>query len=255
METSNADDELVQCAKRGNLDGIRYWLEHGANVHAYDDLALFLSADASDVRTVQYLVAHGADIHADGDSILYKISRHCRVPIVKFLVEHGVDIHANDDAALRYSAGWGNLPVVQYLIDQGADVHALNDEALIDSARAGHLSVVQCLVQHGASVRATTSHGQCALECSMKQCHYHVTRYLQRIAFSDYMRTPHTVYHISWNDGDYTIQVSHAHYTALLSAAHKSMGRRAAMDVQHMVVEMLVGASVMKYFRTHGFHT
>ncbi len=153
--------------------------------------------------------------------------------MVQHLVEQGADIHTRNDIALV----WGDLPIVKFLVKAGADIHADDDMALRDHAINGKLSVVHYLVEQGANIHARNDG---ALRQSDACSEWSVVRYLQRVAFTAYMRNPELAY---------IMTASHAHYAALLRAFHRTMGRRGAMDVQHLVIEMLVGTSVMMHFR------
>ncbi len=126
------------------------------------------------------------------------------------------------------------------------------DVNLFLCALKGDLIGVRYWVQHGADMDVDDSTGYSAMGLAVVLHHAHVRRYLQRVAFSDYMRSPKQLYSDKARYGCevYIMPSSHTHHASLLQAIHKTMGRCTAMDVQHMVVEMLVGASVMKYFRS-----
>jgi ankyrin repeat protein len=49
---------------------VRYLLEHGANIHAYNDEALRYSALNGHLEMIHYLVEHGANIHVYNDEAL-----------------------------------------------------------------------------------------------------------------------------------------------------------------------------------------
>ncbi len=94
---------------------------------------------------VKYLTEHGADIHAENEYALYIASRNGHLAVVKYLVEHETDIHSNNDQALRSASATGKLPVVKYLVKKEADIHVENDDALRLAKRNGHLDVVEYL--------------------------------------------------------------------------------------------------------------
>ncbi len=266
-------------AERGHLQIVRYLVEqHGSNMHTDDEYALRISARYGHLPIVQYLVEHGADVHTDEDYTLRQSAAQGHLPVVQYLVEHGADVHAHVDSALRYSAYNGHLPVVQYLVQAGADIHARNDEALIASASRNYLPVVQYLVEHGANVRIQygvlhasahkgylpivqylVEHGadvhamdNIALRAALHHTHRTVARYLLRIAFSSYcalLRIPR-IGPIDQHSVAVHVQNTYLHYAALSGTMRKSMNRRVAMDVQHLVIEMLLGTSVMVYFRS-----
>ncbi len=85
----------------------------------------------------------------------------------------------------------------------------------------GHWSVVQYLMEHDRDIGYV-----------IRSADTPNTRRFRRMFFTDCNR---------WEP---------YHYQALVRIYHTVMGRRTAMDVQHIVVEMLVGKSIMTYFRS-----
>src|SRR3989344_5809874 len=114
--------DFIDACEHGYLDEVVSLLDHGADIHAYNDLALRSSAYNGHLPVVQYLLEQGADIHANHDLALRLSAYYGHLPVVQYLLEHGADIHAENDYALRWSAGSGHLPVVQYLLEQGAKI-------------------------------------------------------------------------------------------------------------------------------------
>jgi ankyrin repeat protein len=167
----NLDRALVKYSQSGNLEIVKYLVEHGADVHAGDDEALHLSSNNGHLEIVEYLVEHGADINV----ALFASSEHGHLHIVKYLVEHGADVHAGDDEALHLSSNNGHLEIVEYLVEHGADIHADYDAALIFSSRYGHLEVVKFLVEHGADIHTNDNY---ALRMSSEKGHLEVVKYL-----------------------------------------------------------------------------
>ncbi len=224
------DLALRMAACYNELVVVKYLVEHGADLHINNEFALQCSAERGHVLVVQYLVEHGADVHADGNRALRRSARYGHLPVVKYLVEHGADVHACNDNALHRSAGNGHLPVVQYLVeDAGADINAWDDLALRQSAHCERWSVVQYLVNHGADI----GHIFWVVVSNRNQ------RRVWRMFCPEIMQRKAPPRMERW----------HAYYRSLVCAFHKVMGRRTAMDVHHLVVEMLVGKPAMTYFR------
>jgi homotetrameric cytidine deaminase len=140
----------------GHLCIVKFLVDHGANVHSWDDCALKLSATYGHLHVVKFLVECDTDVHVQGNFALRYSAYHGHLGVVKFLVECGADVYAEDDEALRWSAESGHLDVVKYLVECGADVHARNDAALEQSERYGHLDVVKYLVDHVENVNKTS---------------------------------------------------------------------------------------------------
>jgi len=94
---------LADAAFRGNVDGVRLLLAHGALVNAVSkagtqpihDAALGDSADV-----IRELAIHGADINArsrdDGQTALYMAAAMGKMKAVKALIALGADLAAKD---------------------------------------------------------------------------------------------------------------------------------------------------------------
>jgi ankyrin repeat protein len=83
--------------ERNHLDVVKYLIENGANIHAYDDGVLCYAIRRFDFELVKYLIDHGANIHAG-------------------LASLRPDIVGNHDYALKHSAINGYLNIVEYII-------------------------------------------------------------------------------------------------------------------------------------------
>ena len=79
---------------------------------------LYYSAFNGDFEVVKYLVEHGADIHAYDDEALRWSAASGHLKVVKYLVEHGANIHACNDQALKLSFKNGHTEVAEYLREQ-----------------------------------------------------------------------------------------------------------------------------------------
>jgi Ankyrin repeats (3 copies) len=97
---------LVQAARKGDIDGMEKLLRQGANVNA---------ADAQGMTPLLFAAANG----------------HTRA--VKFLLGKGADIKTQDGrgyTALMLVAGSGNVELAQVLLQSGSNLNARNDLGL-----------------------------------------------------------------------------------------------------------------------------
>ena len=136
---------LIEMAKEGNMKGLKYFEEKGANIISEDDRALKWASSEGHLDIVKYLVKHEANVHAHDDDVLVVASQNGHLEVVKYLVEHGANVHAQDDVPLITASMHGHLEVVKYLVGQGADYHAMDGLALRRANEKGHLEVVQYL--------------------------------------------------------------------------------------------------------------
>jgi arginine deiminase len=115
IKNNTVEDDMWLAAQHGHADVVAVLLDAGADVHAWEDVALVLAAENG---------------HAD---------------VVALLLDAGANVHAESDEALRAAAEKGHADVVALLLDAGADVHAMKDEALKWAAERGHADVVELL--------------------------------------------------------------------------------------------------------------
>jgi hypothetical protein len=136
-----------------NLETIKYLVNQGANIHAWNDTPLRWAARYGHIDVVRYLVGQGADIHAEDDDALFDAARYGHIDVVKYLVEQGANVHARCEYALFGAANYGRTDVVKYLVEQGADIHADDDDALRCASRNGHTDVVKYLETCGGGIQ------------------------------------------------------------------------------------------------------
>jgi ankyrin repeat protein len=119
----NINSKLIKACKEGNLSAVRKYVEKGADIHAWDGLALRWAAENGHLEIVKYLVEQGADIRVNNDWALRYAAYNGHLAIVKYLIEQGANIHARDDLALRWAAAaeGGHLQVVNYLRKAAGD--------------------------------------------------------------------------------------------------------------------------------------
>jgi ankyrin repeat protein len=142
------DLALRLAATHGHAETVKVLLAAGADVHASDDYALRWAANNGHAETAQVLLAAGADVHAKHDDALVFAASHGHTKTVKVLLAANANMHADDDAALRWAAGNDHTETVKVLLAAGADVHADDDAALRLAANNGHTQTVLVLVKH-----------------------------------------------------------------------------------------------------------
>lgn len=87
----NKNDLLIDMAKTGNTEAVKYALDHGADVHAYDNYALRYASSYGHTETVKLLLNHGANVNAYDNCALKWASQNDQTETVKLLLDHGAD--------------------------------------------------------------------------------------------------------------------------------------------------------------------
>lgn len=165
----NINNDLTLNAFFGNLDGVKYLLENGANINAIDsvgDTALICAVSMGHFKVVKYLVENGADIEKRDNkkkTALRLALDRGQLKIAECLIKKGADINTKDnsgDTALIWASKarntkMRNTDVVEYLIKNKADVNEKNDNGLTALMYASynlHLEIVKLLIENGAKV-------------------------------------------------------------------------------------------------------
>lgn len=141
---------LVEKAKAGEFEVVKYLVKLGSDFHINDDEPLKWSARNGHFEILQYLISLGGNFNSCYDYAMRWSAYNGHMKIVKYLVSKKVNIHAQKDWALRWAAENGQLEMVKYLISLGADLHEYNNFALRYSAENGHLEIVKYLIECGA---------------------------------------------------------------------------------------------------------
>ena len=123
-------------------------MERGADIQDFDNKALIYTSWGGEIETVKYLVEHGADIHAQDDMAL-KRSVFRNKNVTKYLLEHGANIHSEFDDTLAAAIEIEDLELVKYLVENGANIHArdhIPGKAFLEKARImKHKNIVEYL--------------------------------------------------------------------------------------------------------------
>jgi len=149
------DQNLLDCAQLGNVDGLCRELDRGARIEAADNngwTALILAAIWGHDKVVQLLLDRGAQIEAAN----------------------------NGKTILMFAAEIGEEKVVQVLLDRGARIEAANEigkTALMFAVHFGHEKVAQLLLDRGARIEAETKYGETALDLARKREQWNVVRH------------------------------------------------------------------------------
>ena len=132
----SASEKMINAAERGDLSGVKRYLERGVDVNAKGGFPEW--------------TALGAAVKAGNDSV------------VKFLIANGADVNArsvNECTPLHLAALNGRKRAAQLLIAAGASVNAKDDDGgtpLHDAVSMGNKDVVELLIAKGAAINART---------------------------------------------------------------------------------------------------
>lgn len=150
---ANAADALKwQCA-HGNLDIVRFLIEHGSlsHINASDSLPLRWAATKNHTDIVKYLLDNGANIHGKNEETLKRYSGRGDLEMVKYLLERGAAVTAQSEV-FRTAVLRGHLNVVDYLNKRGLNADITRDTLVLAAVQSGKLDMVKYVVNHGYPV-------------------------------------------------------------------------------------------------------
>ena len=175
--------DIFEAAEQGNVNDIRYFIEHGAGVNVKDEeglTPLHLAANKnSNPEVLKFLVKHGADVNAKavgGMTPLHAASvNNPNVEVVKFLIEQDADVNAkygNDSTPLHLAAKSNpNVEVLKFLVEHATDVDAKTDEGgtplYLSLLNNPNMDVLKVLVKRGADVNAKDVKGGTPLHAAV----------------------------------------------------------------------------------------
>ena len=160
-EKTDINVQLRFAGKTDNLLELEILISKGADIKSKDAngfTILELAATYGNLNVVKYLVEHGVDINAeDADAgILIYASQDGNLDMVKYLSDNGADINAmasNGWTALMQAADSGHLDIVTYLVENGADVDIKDADdyvAWMVAELQGYTEIVDYLKSKGA---------------------------------------------------------------------------------------------------------
>ena len=164
---------LHEVARNGDVEGLKRYLDQGANLEQPDETGetlLISAALAGQSAVVEILIAKGANIHAqnhNGLTALHGSAYAGHLDVAVLLIKSGADV--NDSAnrlsttPLHLAAEENQLAVVELLLAKGATVEAEEMNGYTAITQAGwreHWDVVSALKKAGANCQPESFTGE-----------------------------------------------------------------------------------------------
>lgn len=165
---------LYQAVLVGDLERVRWFVTHGADVNARCGMGSRLLHEAAfggHDEVVALLLEKGADVNLrddHGSTPLHKAALGGHIKTVALLLAKGAEVNPRDnrhETPLHIAASEGHKELVALLIDKGAEVNAVGgcNTALRDAAYYGHTEVVELLLTKGADANGMAPEGDSPL--------------------------------------------------------------------------------------------
>lgn len=128
--------EFLESVKEGNLERVKFFIEHGANIEVGDidrNTPLLWATSGNYFEIVKFLVEKGADIEAKniyGYNPFFCAVERGHLEIFKFFIETG-KIHmetknCHGDSPLILATKSNKMEIIKYLLEIGADTEVKN---------------------------------------------------------------------------------------------------------------------------------
>ncbi len=169
---------LLYC-EYGNVEGIQFLLENGAELKEVDDEENNVLHNAcwgsGNQDVISFLLKQGMDINTrnkNGQTPLLAASEGGNYKLIPFLIEQGADITAigSDRCTILHTACHQEEPDFELLalaLEKGVDINALEDEseatALMLACHYNNLKLASWLLEKGANIELTDSTGCTAM--------------------------------------------------------------------------------------------
>ena len=88
MSQEKKDKALINASRRGHTEAVKSLINAGADVHAYNDLALRWASDNGHVKVVKLLLDAGANVYAEKGLALRWAKYKGHTEIVKLLKQY-----------------------------------------------------------------------------------------------------------------------------------------------------------------------
>lgn len=152
-------NELFWQAETGNPESLKKLMRKGIDINTTQDMTLLMAAaSAGNLANVKYLLDAGANVNAFDPSNMTALMWAAdagHIEIVRVLIDAKADVTAMSHAgytALMYAAGIGSPELIELLIQAGSDVHVHTayGASALSIAKEENQEIVELLHRYGA---------------------------------------------------------------------------------------------------------
>lgn len=178
FEFNNCTQAFIAAARSNSIDILVYFIEHGVDVHANDDVAIIVAAGRGNLEALIILENAGADIRAENDGALREAIFNKKVNVIAYLLNKipGVlppglltdAIITSDINIIKMIAPRTNIldsrfiteavsnnvdiGVIKYLISIGATIGVGDSVCIHYAINYYRLDIIKLLIENGADV-------------------------------------------------------------------------------------------------------
>ena len=187
VHAAQPEDNLLESALTGNLDGVSSALSNGADIDAANQrgsTALMLAASNNHLPVVKLLLSRGAAVNATtstGATALIVAAYKGNREILKELLRYGANVEAQTRSgatAATAASEAGHKEVAPILSENASPGVSSTDLQFLQASRQGNAGKVKTLLEKGANVNARDSDGYTALYRACDQGSFRVAELL-----------------------------------------------------------------------------
>lgn len=162
--------------KIGDLKSVEIFIKYGLIINDYYDIPLIKASEVGNIDIVKFLVEHGAEVNIKDPwdtTPIYAACRERNLEVVKYLIEEGANINK------KINSGWtplhtavynGDFQIVKLLLEKGAYTDVYSGGPIIHlSIKSTHTEILRLLLDYNANVNVIN-------ESDVPLLHYAVER-------------------------------------------------------------------------------
>ncbi len=158
--------DLLQTSLAKSVADVKRILDSGIGINSCDEpvreTALMVAAGGGNLEVVKYLVEHGANMDqmsCEGSTAIMPAILRGQTDVIRYLISKGANTNykitsGHKFSPLQLACQLGHADIVRSLLDAGADVNSVAGDGstpLISAVFKGHIDVVKMLLDHGAN--------------------------------------------------------------------------------------------------------
>jgi len=176
---------LPEEAECGSIDGIKCWLQEGADIDApdaYGYTPLMNAAMLGRLKVVNALIELGADVQKKGQfgyTALHAAAQGGHLEAVQALVKYGASVNCkNDDGdiPLILAVRGTHAEIIDYLLKAGSDIH--------QNGWLGQSAVHTAIANGDQATADTLLNREMVIGCSCSESHRHAREHLRQASQS-----------------------------------------------------------------------
>ena len=143
---------LIDCCEIGNLEGVKFAYEKGANLEFNDGSPLQIASRDGHLNVVKFLVESGVNIHTYNEWAFKMAFKCMKYDVSKYLLEKGANPNIEKEYDFLFFSGDNDPKWMKLLFDYGYKIKSGEKYILNRCVSNGYYGCVELLLKNGADV-------------------------------------------------------------------------------------------------------